>query len=161
MRPLFQGKIEAEQFDFICKIIGTPTDTTWCDIFELPNAASMLMSCSVYSTNLQTSCGGSMPPVCVDLLERLLCADPSKRCSARLALGNRYFVQTQGRAGDADALRLEQSASFHEFQTKKRKFDAMRNARDSGKASAASSGGMSIGTESTAPSSIEVAKKRK
>lgn len=130
LRPLFPGKNESEQFDLISKVIGTPTDATWTDIYENPDATSMLMSCAVHNTNLRTSCTGIIPSIYLDVLERMLCADPGKRCSARLALGNRFFLLPLKKNGDADVLKIDENSSFHEYQTKKRKFDAMRDSKN-------------------------------
>lgn len=132
LRPLFPGKTESEQFDLICRIIGTPSETTWRDIHELPNATTMLMSCFVNAGNIRTSFQGStIPAYYVDIFERLLCADPAKRSSARLALGHRFFMQSMEKGGEEEVLRIDQNASFHEYQTKKRKYDALRMNRES------------------------------
>jgi serine/threonine protein kinase len=131
LKPLFPGKAEPEQFELICKLIGLPTESTWVGMSALPGAGTMLAAAAaaagVHHSNIRTACAGVIPSVFLDLLERLLVADPGKRSSARLALGNRFFLQNLGKPGEsAGALRIDPTASFHEYQTKKRKHDALR-----------------------------------
>ena len=123
LKPLFQGQSDVDQFELICSLIGTPTKDTWSDVYDLPSASSMLLGSQVYNKNLRTSCSGIMNSVYIDILERILVANPGQRSSARLALGNRFFFRTIDKQVDSSsALRIGQGSSFHEYQTKKRKF---------------------------------------
>lgn len=116
LRPLMPGKTELEQFDLICRLIGTPSEATWPDISQLPYAESMLGEVAKYTADIRSTLTNVVPSAVVDILERLLVHDPARRSSARAALGMRFFHGCP-KAHEMPPLNVPGGSSFHEFET--------------------------------------------
>ena len=88
--PLFAGDSELDQIYRIFRILGTPTEEDWAGIKTFENYKSQLPS---YSKKSLKSTFGSrrISDLGVDLLERMLIYDPSKRITAKSALQHPYF----------------------------------------------------------------------
>jgi len=134
-RPLFTGKSEMEQLQLIFDMVGTPTDRSWPGVKEL----KLLRTGDVtidgdsnrkrpklrerYSTKMN-----NIAPGAINLVEKLLELDPSKRLTASRALNHRYFLQEPRSPDQPEGLGYEMSlaanGSFHEFQTKKKRKEA-------------------------------------
>lgn len=91
-RPLFPGKNDADQLKVIFKIIGTPTPDAWPGMDKLPKYGSEEYKLYPRPKDLSAQVPG-MPPAGVDLLGRMLEADPSKRISAAEALAHPFFAE--------------------------------------------------------------------
>ncbi|KAH6797780.1 Protein kinase superfamily protein [Perilla frutescens var. hirtella] len=94
--PLFNGKSEVEQLDKIFKILGTPNETIWPGLSDLPGAKVNFVK---HKYNLlrkkypATSFTGSpvLSDAGFDLLNKLLTYDPKKRITAEAALNHEWF----------------------------------------------------------------------
>jgi len=89
--PLFPGRSELDQLDKVFKMLGTPNETIWPGLSELPSAKKINFSYQPYN-NLRHK----FPFVtesCYDLLNRMLAYDPSKRITAAQALDHPYFKE--------------------------------------------------------------------
>jgi cyclin-dependent kinase 12/13 len=120
-RPLFPGKTEAEELDLICRVIGTPTTVTWPRVDELPNYDTMLKNMTPYGNTLRFTYGSKLNEVALQLLDRILIADPLRRPSSNIILANRYFTTTPIPPEDPteiDGLDLAPGSSYHEYKTK-------------------------------------------
>lgn len=93
-RPLFPGTNDADQLDQIFKRLGTPDETVFPGIVELPeykpNTYKRYPRPSPPEAAL-AACVPGMPPAGVDLLCRMLQHDPAKRITAREALDHPFF----------------------------------------------------------------------
>jgi serine/threonine protein kinase len=116
MRPLMPGKTEMEQFDMICRLTGTPSEATWPDISQLPHAEYMLGEVAKYTSDIRSTLTNVVSSSVIDILERILVHDPSRRCSARAALGMRFFHACP-KPHEMPPLSVPGGASFHEFET--------------------------------------------
>ncbi|XP_042057218.1 cyclin-dependent kinase G-2-like isoform X1 [Salvia splendens] len=94
--PLFNGKSEVEQLDKIFKILGTPNETIWPGLSDLPGAK---VNFAKQKYNLlrkkfpATSFTGTpvLSDAGFDLLNELLTYDPEKRITADAALNHEWF----------------------------------------------------------------------
>lgn len=123
-RPLFPCKSEFEQLDLICKTIGTPTEDNWQNVVELPHYESILKNISKYNCSIRQSLAGKVSDSVVDLLERILVADPARRTSAKIALTNKFFNTyplPPPNPMDLEPLQLPAGTSLHEYETKQRR----------------------------------------
>ena len=125
-RPLFPGKSEPEQLDFICKSMGSFSEEAWPEMSSLPHYVNLYKPIPRYAYSLKSfvSNGQRISEASLNLLDRILVANPTNRASARIALGNRYF--TSQPLAPADPTELEPLAvasgeSLHEFQTKQKR----------------------------------------
>ncbi|RZC71693.1 hypothetical protein C5167_050824 [Papaver somniferum] len=87
-RPLFPGDSEIDELFKIFRIMGTPNEEIWPGVTSLPDFKSAFPKWPAKDlagvvTKLD-SCG-------IDLLNKMLCLDPSKRITARTALEHEYF----------------------------------------------------------------------
>ncbi|KAI3835347.1 hypothetical protein MKW98_020463 [Papaver atlanticum] len=87
-RPLFPGDSEIDELFKIFRIMGTPNEEIWPGVTSLPDFKSAFPKWPAKDlagvvTKLD-SCG-------IDLLNKMLCLDPSKRITARNALEHEYF----------------------------------------------------------------------
>lgn len=137
-RPLFTGKTEMDQLKLIFDMVGTPTTRSWPGITDLKLLRTGDVSIDGdsnrkrpklrerYLTKMNTNAPGA-----INLVEKLLECDPSKRLTASRALDHRYFFQ-EPRAPDQPEelgeMKLAEGGSFHEFQTKKKRKEAKAQA---------------------------------
>lgn len=87
-RPLFPGDSEIDELFKIFRIMGTPNEETWPGVTSLPDFKSAFPKWS--SKDLATVVP-NLEKTGLDLLRKMLCLDPSKRITARIALEHEYF----------------------------------------------------------------------
>ncbi len=92
-KPLFPGKNNEDQLMKIFKLRGTPNDSTWPHVSELPEYKKTF---PVYQPQMLSQKLPMIDPVALDLLERMLQYEPYKRISAKEALSHPYFQELQG-----------------------------------------------------------------
>jgi serine/threonine protein kinase len=97
-RPLFPGDSEIDEIHQIFKIMGTPTEERWPGVTQL----------SGYKTTFQkwtkrpiAEVVPTADPLALDLIEKMLDYDPSKRISAKTALDHPYFDDLSASVKDA------------------------------------------------------------
>lgn len=88
-RPLLPGKAEEHQLQLICGLLGTPSPKIWPGLSELPLFKRyVLPSCDYNNLRVKFS---DVSDSCLELLNRMLTFNPSKRASATACLQHRYF----------------------------------------------------------------------
>lgn len=97
-KPIFDGKTELAQIDKIVKIMGTPNETNWPSIKEVPNYAKLKLGkapCILREMFPRTSFTGgpTLTDVGYDLLSKLLHYDPNERISSQEALKHPWFTE--------------------------------------------------------------------
>ena len=100
-RPLFCGANDADQLLKIFKVLGTPTPVDWPMMTELPEYVV-----KYGKEGLPTFAGKKLhlavprlPRLGLELLERMLQCDPSKRIGAREAMSHPFFADLKGAQG--------------------------------------------------------------
>jgi len=137
-RPLFTGKTEMDQLQLIFDMVGTPTSKSWPGVRELKLLRTGDVTIDGDSSRkrpklrerYQTKMN-NIAPGAINLVEKLLELDPSKRLTASRALNHRYFLQeprAPDRAEELGEMKLAEGGSFHEFQTKKKRKEAKAQA---------------------------------
>ncbi len=136
-RPLFTGKTEMDQLQLIFDMVGTPTSRSWPGVRELKLLRTGDVAIDGDSNRkrpklqerYQTKMN-NIAPGAINLVEKLLELDPSKRPAASRALNHRYFLQEPRAPEQPEQLGEMKLAggSFHEFQTKKKRKEAKAQA---------------------------------
>lgn len=91
-KPFLPGTSDIEQLARMFKVRGTPTSLTWKNIEQLPDYDKIQ-----FSKNDPVPLVTIIPRACnegLDLLEKLLTLDPSRRITATEALQHAYFTST-------------------------------------------------------------------
>eukprot|EP00051_Salpingoeca_urceolata_P033535 m.21133 g.21133 ORF g.21133 m.21133 type:complete len:413 (+) comp6342_c1_seq1:373-1611(+) len=88
-RPLFPGSTNEDQLVFIWKVLGTPDESSWPGVVDLPEYKPS--SWNRYSRQDLSALVPRLPRNGVDLLNRLLQYEPRERLSASAALKHPYF----------------------------------------------------------------------
>eukprot|EP00002_Diphylleia_rotans_P034798 TRINITY_DN7506_c0_g1_i3.p1 TRINITY_DN7506_c0_g1~~TRINITY_DN7506_c0_g1_i3.p1 ORF type:complete len:295 (+),score=47.94 TRINITY_DN7506_c0_g1_i3:594-1478(+) len=89
--PLLPGRSDSDQFDLICKLLGSPNEKIWPGFGSLPLASKINIPLQPYS-NIKTKFP-QLSQSGLDLLVRLLSYDPTRRASAQEALQHPYFSE--------------------------------------------------------------------
>ncbi|XP_015591398.1 cyclin-dependent kinase 2 isoform X2 [Cephus cinctus] len=87
-RALFPGDAEIDQLFRIFRTLGTPDETVWPGVSQLPDYKSMFPRWDARSLDEVVP---SFDSKAKDLLTRLLTYDPNKRITALMALNHPYF----------------------------------------------------------------------
>jgi len=90
-KPLLPGKAEEHQVQLICQLLGTPTLKIWPALGELPLYNRIQLPCNNYN-NLRVKFPDA-PDSCLELLNKMLTFDPSKRATAVASLQHRFFSE--------------------------------------------------------------------
>lgn len=92
-RALFSGSSEADQLDCIFKALGTPDESIFPGIVELPDYKPATYKRYPRPDTLADIVrGGGMPAEGLELLTRMLQYDPARRISAKDALDHPFFA---------------------------------------------------------------------
>ncbi|XP_061090131.1 cyclin-dependent kinase 3-like [Conger conger] len=87
-RPLFPGDSEIDQLFRIFKKLGTPNEDLWPGVSQLPDYKSRFPRWAPQDLGAVTP---KLQPAGRELLQKLLCYDPSQRISAKAALTHPYL----------------------------------------------------------------------
>ena len=87
--PLLPAKIERQQLEMICKLLGSPSERIWPGYTKLPLSNSFHFPTQDYS-ELKTTLQEASPKT-IELVSDLLVYDPLKRLDAASALRHPYF----------------------------------------------------------------------
>ncbi|CAG5125082.1 unnamed protein product [Candidula unifasciata] len=88
-QPLFPGDSEIDQLFRIFRTLGTPDDIMWPGVTSLPDYKSTFPKWPVKDVKSLTP---TLCPEGIDLLQKMLTYEPSKRISAKTALLHPYFL---------------------------------------------------------------------
>eukprot|EP01133_Synstelium_polycarpum_P015260 gene15260-18066_t len=92
-KTIFPGRNPIDQLDKIFQICGTPTEENWPTVNKMPwweVLQPKRPSKRVIRDNYASD-KNFFPPEALDLIDKLLCLDPSKRITASEALDSPYF----------------------------------------------------------------------
>lgn len=105
-RPLFPGDSEIDQLFRIFRQLGTPTEETWPGVTGL---ADYKQSFPKWPAQPLTKTVKELraDPLALDLLQKMLVYEPSKRISAREALKHPYFDEVNAIAAQQKAMQLK------------------------------------------------------
>ena len=105
-RPLFPGDSEIDQLFRIFRQLGTPTEETWPGVTAL---ADYKQSFPKWPAQPLTKTVKELraDPLALDLLQKMLVYEPSKRISAREALKHPYFDEVNAIAAQQKAMQLK------------------------------------------------------
>jgi len=87
-RPLFPGNTDQDQLQKIFKILGTPDESMWPTITELPDWKPDFTK---YDGQPWSSLVGSLETSGVELLAKMLMFDPQQRVAGKAAMDDPYF----------------------------------------------------------------------
>jgi len=88
-KPLFPGDSEIDQLFKIFSILGTPNEELWPGVTKLPDYKDTFPLWKKKS--LEKSLGFQVEDSALDLLEKMIIYDPSKRITTKDALKHPYF----------------------------------------------------------------------
>jgi len=94
-KPLFPGDSEIDQIFRIFRLLGTPDDSTWEGVTQLPDFQPIFPRWS--GTPIETVLP-NLEPLAVRLLSELIAYQPSSRIRAEDALQHEYFDGLRGRS---------------------------------------------------------------
>mmetsp|Transcript_22723 Transcript_22723/g.65501 ORF Transcript_22723/g.65501 Transcript_22723/m.65501 type:complete len:316 (+) Transcript_22723:122-1069(+) len=89
--PLFAGDSEIDTIFKVFQKLGTPTESVWPGLSELPDFKPSFPKWPPRGWALIRNTAQQVGPEGIDLLEKLMCYDPKRRLSARRALQHPYF----------------------------------------------------------------------
>lgn len=92
-RPLFSGTTVEDQLFQIFKLLGTPSETTWPGIAELPGYKKNDLP--IFPSKPLSSVVAELDEDGIDLLEKMLLFDPNKRITAAQALAHPFFTNKE------------------------------------------------------------------
>lgn len=93
-KPVFQGSDEIHQLEVIYSIMGTPDESRWPTVKELP-WYELVKPKEALPSKFRESFKKWLTPAGMDLAQGLLEFDTTKRLSAEAALQAPYFTQEE------------------------------------------------------------------
>ena len=87
--PLFAGDSEIDQLFKIFHVLGTPTEERWPGVTELPDYNEKFPIFS--AAGIQYKTDFPVPNIAMQLLNKMIIYDPTKRLSARDCLNHEFF----------------------------------------------------------------------
>jgi len=90
--PLFAGDSEIDTIMKIFQKLGTPSETTWPGLSELPDFKPTFPQWKPKGWHLIRNTAAQVGTEGIDLLDKLMVYDPKRRVSARRALAHAYFA---------------------------------------------------------------------
>jgi len=87
-RPLFPGSADGDQLQKIFKVLGTPSESAWPAITELPEWNPNF---PVHEPQHWQSVVPSLEPPAIDLISKMLQCCPERRIAGRAAMEHEYF----------------------------------------------------------------------
>lgn len=93
-KPVFQGNDEIHQLEVIYSVMGTPVESSWPGVADLP-WYELVKPKQALPSRFREYFTKWLTPAALDLTEGLLDFDPKKRFSAEQALGSDYFVKEE------------------------------------------------------------------
>jgi cyclin-dependent kinase 12/13 len=121
-KPILPGKSEPEQLTKIFELCGTPDDISWPGVVDTP-WYSKLKPSRLMRRRIR-DLFRHFDRHALELVEKMLTLDPSKRISAKDALDADYFWTDPV---PCDPKSLPKYESSHEFQTKKKRQQQRQN----------------------------------
>ncbi|KAI8778249.1 cyclin-dependent kinase 2 [Biomphalaria glabrata] len=101
-QALFPGDSEIDQLFRIFRTLGTPDETTWPGVTSLPDYKSSFPKWPVKDV------GALVPGLCtdgIDLLQKMLTYEPSKRISAKMAIHHPFFLGVCRQSPEGEAIK--------------------------------------------------------
>merc|ERR1719481_2265689 len=118
-KPLFQANEEFAQLMVISRLCGTPCPANWPEVIHLPGFQSLKPK-KQYRRMVREQFSPMMPNNALELLDRMLALDPSKRVTAKDALECDWLKEIDPTGISAKEL-LPQHQDCHELWSKKRR----------------------------------------
>jgi len=127
-KPTLPGKEEGDQFELICRLCGTPDESNWPGVSQLPMYERLVSQAQARRGPMQRQVrerfGRAISDrFAIDLLDKLLALNPEKRISCAEALRHSYFCEEPLPARPQD---LPQYSSSHEFNRKGKRGQAQQ-----------------------------------
>ncbi|CAD5224370.1 unnamed protein product [Bursaphelenchus okinawaensis] len=113
-KPIFQGQSEAAQMDLIMQTCGCPTPTVWPDVVNLKHYPAF--KAKTYFNRTLKNRFAFLPSGALDLFDKCLTLDPSKRPSAEEALFHPWLIDIDPRTCK---MQLPQDQDCHEMWSKR------------------------------------------